>query len=187
MTSPTTRREAPERIFASIAEYENGSARCDAECSTKRNTPGQVEYLRADKAMVRILHGCRAVPVEQLIDGERYLVQSKHGMIEGRWNAEDELFEAYYWRDMSFYGEAFTIPTRSDFLPASVGRDGLRQLLDAADDALDKDTYDEMRKFGDIEPLDEDEICITVGTRAKINALILALDRLIPAPPGEKS
>lgn len=52
----------------------------------------------------------RPVAKVDLVDGETYLVQCKHGLIEGRWEASEDSFAAYFWRDMSFWGEAFTMP-----------------------------------------------------------------------------
>lgn len=38
-------------------------------------------------------------------DGERYLVDMKHGLIEGTWNAREEYFQGYYFTEIRFYGE----------------------------------------------------------------------------------
>ncbi len=51
----------------------------------------------------------------------------------------------------------------------------LRALLDVADDALDKETYEQTRKDNFDPPLDA-EYQVTVGTIQKINAVFQALD-----------
>lgn len=57
----------------------------------------------------------------------------------------------------------------------------LFEIMDAADDALDKDTYDEVRResahFGRDIPADC-AISITYGTRSKINKVFLAIDQI---------
>lgn len=68
----------------------------------------------------------------------------------------------------------------------------LFELMDIADEALDKDTYDEIRHWvgdGNIDAPDDGEIGITILTRRKINAVFLEIERirkLLPAPPASK-
>lgn len=58
-------------------------------------------------------------------------------------------------------------------------------LMDEADGALDKDTYDQMRELN--EPPDDAEVWIRVGTRRKINVLFNAIAELRRAlSQGEK-
>jgi len=40
-------------------------------------------------------------------DGQQCLTKMKHGIIEGAYNAEDGVFEQYYWTDMSWHGDAW--------------------------------------------------------------------------------
>lgn len=47
------------------------------------------------------------VPRSELVDGEWYLVDMKHGLIGGFWNAREECFSGYYWQDLVFDGQAF--------------------------------------------------------------------------------
>lgn len=65
---------------------------------------------------------CVPVPEADLLDGERYLVQCKHGLIEGTWEAENGYFCGYYWQDITFWGTAFTIPTLT--LPVTAHEEG---------------------------------------------------------------
>lgn len=57
-----------------------------------------------------------------------------------------------------------------------VGPSRLLALLDAADEALDKETYDQLRA-AQFDPNEDEEFTITVKTWRKVNALINELDR----------
>lgn len=56
----------------------------------------------------------------------------------------------------------------------------MRQLLDAADEALDRDTHDQIQRE-ELDLPDDAEVWITAGTRRKLNALIQALDQQLNA------
>ena len=43
----------------------------------------------------------------KLVDGESYLVQMKHGIIQGRWSEQDQYFTGYYFQDISFNGHSW--------------------------------------------------------------------------------
>lgn len=47
------------------------------------------------------------VPEDQLLDGEVYLVDMKHGLIEGCYSQKEQIFQGYYWSDLEFYGAAY--------------------------------------------------------------------------------
>ena len=49
----------------------------------------------------KVVLTCHPVAQNELVDNEMYLVQTKHGMIQGRWSARDEYFQAYFWQDIS--------------------------------------------------------------------------------------
>lgn len=40
-------------------------------------------------------------------DEQDCLTKMKHGMIQGRYDAEDESFKGYYWRDMEWSARAW--------------------------------------------------------------------------------
>lgn len=42
------------------------------------------------------------VPFEEAIDGEKYITKTKHGWIEGIWDAESESCSGYYWQDIEW-------------------------------------------------------------------------------------
>ena len=42
-----------------------------------------------------------------LEDRAEYLVQMKHGIMSGRWDAEDGTFGGYYWRTMEWFGHSW--------------------------------------------------------------------------------
>ena len=54
----------------------------------------------------------------------------------------------------------------------------LRALLDDADAALDKETYDQIKSY-DFDAPDDAEVTISVGTERKINRLFSALDKFL--------
>lgn len=45
----------------------------------------------------------RQLELEKPASGQRCLTKMKHGIIEGTFDAEDNDFSAYYWRDMTWY------------------------------------------------------------------------------------
>ena len=47
------------------------------------------------------------VTKDQLVDGKEYLTLMKHGWLSGDWDAEEENFGGYYWRDMEWCGTRF--------------------------------------------------------------------------------
>lgn len=55
-------------------------------------------------------------------------------------------------------------------------------LMDAADEALDQETYDQFRR-DEFETIDEDDLTVTAGTVRKINKVFAALDRHRKAMP----
>lgn len=52
----------------------------------------------------------------------------------------------------------------------------LRELLDAADERLDRETFKQHLSF-DLDAPDDAEIVITAGTQRALNALLAELDR----------
>lgn len=43
------------------------------------------------------------VKEEDRVNGEEYLCEMKHGMIEGWWDAEEKVCTGYYWQDIQWW------------------------------------------------------------------------------------
>lgn len=39
----------------------------------------------------------------ELIDGEEYLTEMKHGYLSGTWDAKERIFRGYYWNDLEWW------------------------------------------------------------------------------------
>jgi len=101
------------------------SALCECEMcrSNRASTPAQSGLVEAGWKLTPVAKG-------ELVDGETYIVATKHGFIEGDWDAKAETFGKYFWRDMEFWGDAFKMSPLSH-APSEPDRGSERAMVQA--------------------------------------------------------